>query len=185
MLIAFVLAMAALYFGRQIFIPLALAVVFSFLLTPFVSLLEKCRFRRVPAVLTVLVLSFALAGIVGWGVTGQLVDILDHVPDYKDNLDTKIQSLHAAKDGNLSKATATVQELNRELAGVPARISSGQSADKGSGAARLVRPIPVQVAAPSSNIVEDLRVLLGPLAGPIETTAIVVKGEIRNKRERK
>ncbi len=174
MLIAFVLAMAALYFGRQIFIPLALAVVFSFLLTPFVSLLEKCRFRRVPAVLTVLVLSFMLAGVVGWGVAGQLVDIMVHVPDYKDNLDTKIQSLHAAKDGNLGKATATVQELNRELSGVPARISSGQGGDKGSGAARPVRPIPVQVAAPSSNIVQDLRVLLGPLAGPIETTAIVL-----------
>ena len=174
MLIAFVLAMAALYFGRQIFIPLALAVVFSFLLTPFVGLLEKCRFGRVPAVVTVLVLSFALAGVVGWGVAGQLVDIMVHVPDYKDNLDTKIQSLHAAKDGNLGKATATVQELNRELAGVPAGISSGQSADKGSGAARPVRPIPVQVAAPSSNIVQDFRVLLGPLAGPIETTAIVL-----------
>lgn len=174
MLIAFVLAMAALYFGRQIFIPLALAVVFSFLLTPFVGLLEKCRFSRVPAVLTVLVLSFALAVMMGWGVTGQLVDIIDHVPDYKDNLDTKIQSLHAAKDGNLGKATATVQELNRELSGVPARVPSGQGADKGSGAARPVRPIPVQVAAPSSNIVQDLRVLLGPLAGPIETTAIVV-----------
>src|ERR1700734_2887349 len=174
MLIAFVLAMAALYFGRQIFIPLALAVVFSFLLTPFVGLLEKCRFRRVPAVLMVLALSFALAGIVSWAVAGQLVDIMVHVPDYKDNLDTKIESLHAAKGGNLSKATATVQELNRELAGVPGRISPGQSADKEAGTARPVRPIPVQVAAPSSNIVQDLRVLLGPLAGPLETTAIVV-----------
>jgi predicted PurR-regulated permease PerM len=174
MLIAFVLAMAALYFGRQIFIPLALAVVFSFLLTPFVGLLEKCHFSRVPAVLMVLALSFALAGIVSWAVAGQLVDIMVHVPDYKDNLDTKIESLHAAKGGNLSKATATVQELNRELAGVPGRISPGQSADKEAGTARPVRPIPVQVAAPSSNIVQDLRVLLGPLAGPLETTAIVV-----------
>jgi len=57
-LIAFVLAIAALYFGRQVCIPLALALVFSFLLTPFVSLLEKLRFGRVPAVLTVLILSF-------------------------------------------------------------------------------------------------------------------------------
>jgi predicted PurR-regulated permease PerM len=174
MLIAFVLAMAALYFGRQIFIPLALAVVFSFLLTPFVSLLEKCRFRRVPAVLTVLVLSFMLAGVVGWGVAGQLVDIMVHIPDYKDNLDTKIQSLHAAKDGNLGKATATVQELNRELAGAPGRTSSGQGANKEAGTAHPVRPIPVQVAAPPSNLVQEFRILVGPLAGPIETTAIVL-----------
>jgi predicted PurR-regulated permease PerM len=38
-LIAFMLAVAALYFGRQVFIPLALAVVLSFLFTPFVSVL--------------------------------------------------------------------------------------------------------------------------------------------------
>src|SRR5208337_2228582 len=50
-LIAFVLAMTALYFGRQLFIPLALAVVFTFLLTPLVTLLEKIHFSRVPAVL--------------------------------------------------------------------------------------------------------------------------------------
>ena len=40
-IIAFVLAIAALYFGRELFIPLALAFVLSFLLTPIVSLLEK------------------------------------------------------------------------------------------------------------------------------------------------
>ena len=40
-LIAIVLAIGAIYFGRQIFIPLALALVLSFLLNPLVSLLEK------------------------------------------------------------------------------------------------------------------------------------------------
>jgi len=92
-LIAFVLAIAALYFGRQVCIPLALALVFSFLLTPFVSLLEKLRFGRVPAVLTVLILSFVVAGAVTWGVARQLVEIMVELPDYKANLDTKIRLL--------------------------------------------------------------------------------------------
>jgi predicted PurR-regulated permease PerM len=65
-LIAFVLAIAALYLGRQICIPLALAFVFSFLLSPAVDFLEKIRLGRIPAVLTVLVLAFALVGTVSW-----------------------------------------------------------------------------------------------------------------------
>ena len=75
-----------LYFGRQIFIPLALAVVLSFLLSPFVAFLERLRLRRIPSVLTVLVLCFALAAGVGWVLAYQLLEIMAYVGDYKINL---------------------------------------------------------------------------------------------------
>lgn len=170
-----VLAIAALYLGRRVFIPLALAVIFSFLLTPVVNLLERIRFRRVPAVIVVLALSLALAGAFGYGVAVQLVEIMVEVPDYKANLEAKIQSLHPAKDGNLSKATATMHELNKELAAVPEAITSSNTQDKQKDAGHSVRPIvPVQIAAPPTNLYQDLRELLGPLAAPIETAAIVV-----------
>jgi predicted PurR-regulated permease PerM len=173
-LIAFVLAIAALYFGRELFIPLALALVFSFLLTPLVSLLEKVRLGRVGSVLTVLILSFALVGSVTWQVARQLVEIMVQIPDYKANLETKIKLLHASNNGNFSKATATVQELNKELAAVPGQISSAKAQDGESRTTHAVHPISVQVAQPPSNLVQDLRALLGPLAGPLETAAIVI-----------
>jgi predicted PurR-regulated permease PerM len=173
-LIAFVLAIAALYFGREILIPLALGLVFSFLLTPFVSQFEKLRIGRVPSVFVVLVISLGLAATISWVVASQLVEIVSEVPNYKDNLDAKIVSFHASKNGNFSKATATMQELNRELAAVPGQLSFTQTRDKTSGATRSVRPIPVEVAAPPSNFIQDLRALLGPLAGILETSAIVV-----------
>ena len=165
-LIASVLVIAALYFGRQIFIPLALAFVFGFLLTPAVALLEKIRIGRVPSVLTVMLLSFALAGTVSWAVARQLVEIIDELPSYKANLDAKIKSLHASKSGTLSKAAATVQELNKELAALPAEISSAHGLEKETRAERATKPISVQVAAPASNFLEDLRELLGPHASP-------------------
>lgn len=169
------LAIGALYFGRQIFIPLALAVVLTFLLSPLVSLLEKIRFGRVPAVLVVLVLSFTLVGLMTWGVATQLVDIMVQLPDYKANLDAKIKLLHETRSTTLSKATATVQELNKELAAVPGEISAGRLQDKQEKAvARPVRPIQVQVAERPSNFLSDLRDLLGPLAGPAETAAVVI-----------
>jgi predicted PurR-regulated permease PerM len=171
--IAFVLAIAALYAGRQVFIPVALALVLSFLLTPVVTLLEKIHFGRLPAVLTVLVLSFAFMGAVTWGVASQLVQIMVELPDYKENLDLKIQALHSQKNGNLSKATATVQELNKELTAVPGEISANLAKNR-EQAMRSAHPISVQVAQPPTGFVEDLRSLLGPLAGPLETAAIVI-----------
>lgn len=173
-LIAFVLAIAALFVGRRVFIPLALAVVLSFLLTPPVIFLERLHFRRVPAVMLVLALSLGLVGGVGWAVAGQLVQIIIEFPDYKANLDEKIQALHPSKDGNLSRATETMHELNKELAAVPDAIAANNNEQKQKGATRPLHSVPVQIAPPPSNLYQDLSSLLGPLAGPLETAAIVV-----------
>jgi len=162
--IAFVLAITTLYFGRRIFIPFALALVFSFLLSPFVGLFEKIRFRRVPAVIAVLVVSLALMGLATWSLAGQMVAIMNQLPDFKDNLDEKIASLRGANTGGLSKATATIQELNKELSAQP----------KAAGQGRPSRPVQVQVTPPSSGFIQDLGALLGPLSGPAETTVIAI-----------
>lgn len=171
MIIAGVLVMAALYFGRHILIPLALGLVLSFLLTPVVSLLEKIRLGRAPSVLMVLLLSLTLVGALSWGVAVQLVEIAANFSDYKSNVDVKMQSLHVSKDGNLSKAGNTFKELNRQLDTVSGQISPAQTSDKTS---RPVHPIPVQVAPPPNNIFQDIRNLLGPLAGVVEMAVIVI-----------
>jgi predicted PurR-regulated permease PerM len=172
-LIALALAVASLYFGRQIFVPLALALVLSFLLTPLVGLLERARFGRVPAVVVVLIFCFALTAGTAWEVAGQLLDITGHIRDYKINLEQTLRSLRPPASGALGQATATVRELNKELAAVPGQAASHAPNDA-NGTPRPTHPVPVQVTAPPSNLVQDLRALLGPLAGPAETAAIVV-----------
>ena len=52
--------------------------------------------------------------------------------------------------------------------------SPGTPATEPKGTAHPSQPIPVQVTAPPSNLVQDLRTLLGPVAGPLETAGIVV-----------
>jgi predicted PurR-regulated permease PerM len=172
-IIAFVLAIAALYLGRTVFIPLALALVLSFLLTPFVNQLERVRLRRVPSVLIVVVLALGLIGLATWAAAGQLVEIMVQLPDYKANLDLKINSLHGASAGKLGKATASIQELNKELAAVPNQIA-GHAQATNQGTSRPIHPLPVQVAPPASSFVQDLGELLGPLTAPIETAIIVI-----------
>lgn len=162
-----------LYFGRVIFVPLALALVFSFLLTPFVSFLERAHLGRVPSTLTVLALCFVIAVGAGWQVTGQLLEITGHLPDYKENLEETIRSLRPPRNGPIGQATATVRELNKELAAAPGQVAS-HAAGGPNNQSRSSAPIPVQVTAPPTNLLQDMRALLGPLAGPLETTGVVI-----------
>lgn len=101
------MVIAGLYLGRPVLIPLALAMVLAFLLSPVVGLLEKTHIGRVTSVLTVLVLSFGLLGIVGWTVIGQLTQILEQVPDYRANIHNKIVLLRQSRDNSLTRAAAT------------------------------------------------------------------------------
>jgi predicted PurR-regulated permease PerM len=163
-LVGIVVVIASLYFGRQVLIPLALAVVLAFPLTPIVGLVERCRLGRVPSVLVVLVLSFALLAAVGWGVTSQLMEILVRLPDYRANIHDKIEALRPPRGSGLSKATATVNDLSKELS--PTSETAGNDRGK--------EPIAVQVAAPPHSTAEYLRDFLGPLTGSLETAGIVV-----------
>src|SRR5947208_2261577 len=84
--IAFVSLIAALYFAREVLIPIALATLLTFLLTPLTKGLERCRLGRLPSVLIVLVLSLSAIGGIGWMVSNQLLDVINQLPAYKDNI---------------------------------------------------------------------------------------------------
>jgi predicted PurR-regulated permease PerM len=88
---------AALYFTREILIPLAFALVLTFLLTPAVAFLEKLRMGRVvPAILTVAV-SMAAAGWITWILANQVVEVASQLPTYRQNIHAKIEALRIAE----------------------------------------------------------------------------------------
>jgi predicted PurR-regulated permease PerM len=170
LIIAVAVIVGTLYFGRRIFVPLALALILSFLLTPLVGFLQRIRLGRVPSVLIILIFCFGLAAFIGWGVAGQLLEITAHIGDYRSNLQDKIHALHAQKNGPIVQATKTVQQLNNELAIAPEPAAAKRSvADT-----RPARPIPVEVTSPPSGLIQDLRSFLGPLSAPIETGILVI-----------
>jgi predicted PurR-regulated permease PerM len=51
MVLVAIVAVAALYFGREVLVPIALALLLSFVLAPLVSFLQRWYFPRVVAVL--------------------------------------------------------------------------------------------------------------------------------------
>ena len=59
-LLSVALVVAVLYFARDIFIPIALAILFSFLLAPLVMRLRRWGWGRLPSVIAVVTLAFVL-----------------------------------------------------------------------------------------------------------------------------
>ena len=169
-LIGIVVVIAGLYLGRPVLIPLALALVLAFLLSPVVGLLEKSRLGRVPSVLTVLVLSFSLLGAMGWTVIGQLTQILEQVSDYRANIHNKIVVLRQSRGSSLTRATATVNDLSQELSAA----SEAAAANKNAGKNAKAQPIAVQNTTAPRDVTEYVRDVIGPLTSVLETTAITV-----------
>src|ERR1700760_2392109 len=88
-----------LYFARDLLIPFAMALTLNFLLAPAVIRLEQLRLRRLSAVILVVLLASAFIGGVGWVVARQLLDVASDLPDYRQNIDEKLASIHAPTSG--------------------------------------------------------------------------------------
>src|SRR5437867_11454113 len=76
---------AGLYFAHDFLIPLALSLLLSFLLAPLCHRLERWKLGRVPSVIIVVVLALGGVAGVGWIVTGQLIDLGNKLPGYRNN----------------------------------------------------------------------------------------------------
>jgi AI-2E family transporter len=107
---------ATLYFARDFLIPLALAALLTFLLSPLVARIERWL-GRIAAVLLVGAMIFAATGVAGWVLTRQLVDLATKLPDYKENIQTKLRSIKVPTGGVFTKFSKTVEELKKDLPG--------------------------------------------------------------------
>jgi predicted PurR-regulated permease PerM len=106
------LLVAALYWGQKILIPLALAVLLSFVLSPLVARLERHGLRRVSAVLLVVSLAFLLLGLAGWSIAAGLTALFNDLPQYQKNVQERIAELQLAGQHSL---LATVEDFLEEV----------------------------------------------------------------------
>jgi predicted PurR-regulated permease PerM len=168
------LIIAGLYFGREIFVPVALAVLLSFVLAPFVSRLQSLRFPRVAAVLAVVILGFAIIFSLGGLMVSQASRLAEALPVYEQTLRNKIESLRGLTGGGtgtLERASKVLKELKTELqnseAGAPPSAPVLQQPTDS-------KPIPVEVRQPDPGALSTLVAIIAPLVSPLTTTGIVV-----------
>ncbi len=111
---ATVVVVAALRLGRDVLIPFALAVLISFLLAPLVIRLQR-RIPRVAAVALVTAMTFTAVAVGGWFVLGQVVELAQNLPEYKDNILEKIRSVRGSMRGGFGRVSQTLEEIASEL----------------------------------------------------------------------
>jgi predicted PurR-regulated permease PerM len=160
----------ALYLGREVFIPIALAILLSFALAPLVRLLQRIRLPRPAAVLLVVLFAFAAIFAVGGLIASQLTELASELPRYELTMQEKIRSLRgtAAGSGTLERAAEVLQDLRQEL---NQPKSNPDSSTRIPG--QESKPIPVEVRQPPPTALESLVALISPLLRPLTTTGIV------------
>ena len=168
---------ATLYLAREVFVPITLAILLSFLLAPTVRALRRLGVGRVTAVgFTALFAFIALAAFAAV-VVGEVSSLAQQLPEYRYNLETKIRSLPALVPGGgvFRRATEMFRELSKELsrAGTQGAAESTPSAT-GASEPPPAKPIPVQVVEPESGPLQIVQSIIGPLLQPMAAGGLVI-----------
>jgi predicted PurR-regulated permease PerM len=153
---AFVLLAVA----KEVFIPIALAMLLTFVLAPVVRLLD----RRLPhgiAVAVTVVLAFSVIGGVGYLLAAQVTTLAGDLPKYEGTIKRKIREIRrAGRGGSIEKAQSTVKEVIGEL----------QKSDDPKAARK---PAPVVVEREPPTGLAGVRETLGGLAEALATAGLV------------
>jgi predicted PurR-regulated permease PerM len=118
-------SIALLYWVKAVVIPVALAVLLTFLLTPIVNALWRWGLGRTPAAVLVVVLAAGLIGAVGWTIEVQIVTLASELPTYTDNIKQKIAQVRQASTGGVfGQLQKAVKDVTSEFQpGAPATPS--------------------------------------------------------------
>jgi len=172
-----VIIITTLYFGRDIFIPVAMAILLSFVLAPLVGLLQRIRIPRGMAVVSVVLFAFALLFAMGSLFATQLTQLAEDLPRYQSTISDKIQSFRdtTAGRGTLERASGMLKDLSKQL-DKPADAQSAPAAGSvlTPKSAGPVSPVPVEVLQPAPGALESLSALIAPLLHPLATTGIII-----------
>ncbi len=169
--------LATLYLAREVLIPLALAGLLTFLLAPLVTRVERWL-GRVGGVLLVVVLILGATGLGGWILSRQLVDLATKLPDYKENIRSKLRAFKVPSGGRFTKLSQAVEDLKKELPGAdsPNQVQVSEKVEPSRAADSSVKPVvPVQLVDSSqTNPIHVVQVIVAPLLSPLGTAALVL-----------
>lgn len=173
-----VIVIGALYFGNELFVPLAISVLLAFALSPVVRFLKRQRIPQGLAVAVTVLIAFLIIFFVGAIVTRQVTDLAAELPRYQAALEEKIKTLSAFTDsegGAIDRASDTLRDLQEQLENGSAQ---GKPPLRRGGAVELdretVEPIPVEVHPPPPTALQQIATIIGVALAPLATIGIIV-----------
>lgn len=163
---------AALYFGRDVLLPLAVAVLLTFALAPVVGWLRRIRIPRIVAVITVVAAAFAAIILFGVIVASQLGSLAQNLPYYQNNIETKVKTIKDANIGEdvFGRVSKLLDRLGREIESEDTDTTGIDATPE----SEAEKPMPVRVVEPAAQPLQVLQTLIGPLIEPLATGGIII-----------
>ena len=172
------IVVATLYIAQDVLIPITLAVLLSFVLSPLVDVLQRIGLWRAAAIAVSVLVALGAIGLIGTLLGSQAATLAADVPHYVEVVQSKVERMQAL-------ATTRVASLTRLFSGgkpatapvaVPAAPPRAGKSDAAAlpGAGTEQQPLVVELAAPKSSVLTVARAIIEPVLGPLETTVIVL-----------
>ncbi len=189
------LTIGILFFAREILVPIAIAVLLSFVLSPLVKLLRRTGLHKSVAVGITVFATFLITVILGGILAKQLSDLAADAPKYQATVTQKVDAARdfAANSAILHKLDTLIADIAQGgaqggRAGArgdapkaalfpapsgPAAPAAPRGKPDGSGVPEPAAPMKVEVVAPAPGVLTILQAAAGTAATPLATTAFV------------
>jgi predicted PurR-regulated permease PerM len=154
-----------LYWARPVLVPVALAVLLAFLLSPLVTWLQRRFVPRVPAVLLVTTGAGILIGVLSWVFVAQVMHLAEKLPTYQENVTRRITEIREqGRNSLLSKVHSFVDGVI-QAATRPQRPAVAEGGES---------PQPVILVGSREWAITPIFSALGPAVEPLATAGLVI-----------
>lgn len=164
-----VVIVAALYIGREVLIPVTLALLLSFVLTPLVELLRRLWLGRILSVLLAVILALGIIVAIGSAIGSQVARLSAQLPQYQATIERKVDNL---RNETINHLSARISRLGHQFGGAQPAVV--QTPSQTGSAAPSRTPIPVVVTQPSPSALKIGETVISPILSPIATAGIIL-----------
>jgi predicted PurR-regulated permease PerM len=181
-LVILVLTVGILYVAREILVPIAIAILLSFVLSPLVKLLRHFKVGKRLAVGIVVLAAFLISIGIGLVIAKQISDLAADAPRYQATVSHKVDGVRGLLVNNpiLKKLNTALADVSRMAPPIPPekeQRAAAPPAFQGIGApppaATLAHPMPVSIIEPAPGLFDVLQKVAGTAAAPVATAAFV------------
>ncbi|MDN5870415.1 MAG: AI-2E family transporter [Nitrococcus sp.] len=167
---AVLLVVAGLYWAKSVLVPIAIAILLSFLLAPVADRLERFHLPRIASLIAIMVLTLTLVAGVGLLASNQVYSLADSLPKYRQNIEERLRFFTSAEPGAIGKAARMVTQARKDVA----QENTQQQPSAVLEAERNDAPVPVQIRHPPPTGLELLKTYAAPVLGPLGKAGLVV-----------
>jgi predicted PurR-regulated permease PerM len=168
---------ATLYIAQDVLVPITLAVMLSFVLSPLVDLLGRIGLWRAAAVAVSVLLALGTIGLMATLLGSQAATVAVDAPRYVEAVERKVEKIQGLATTRIASITTLLNRAKPAPAvvAVPTVRARGEKTEAAAlpGGSQQ-QPVVVEIARSNSSVLAVARAVIQPILGPLETTLIVL-----------